>query len=153
MNDIKINNILRRYRPARQIFGGVFGKNELENIKVDKYPFSIISNESNFGSRGSHWICIYFNSSGDCDYFDSYGDSPIKEIDAFINKHMRGTKTINKKQFQQFGSDVCGQYCIYFTVKRCQGYSMEKCLSVFKSENKLKNDTFVLEYVHNKFNC
>ena len=34
-----------------------------------------------------------------------------------------------------------------------QGYSMEKCLSIFNPDNKLRNDTFVLEYVHNKFNC
>lgn len=153
MNDIKMNNILRRYAPSQQIFRGVFGKNELKNIKITKYPFGIISNESNFGSRGTHWVCVYFNTSKDCDYFDSYGDPPITEIDAFINKHIEGLKRYNRKQLQQYNSDVCGQYCIYFIAKRCQGYSMEKCLSVFNPIDKLRNDTFVLEYVHNKFNC
>ena len=37
-------------------FRGVFGKNELENIKITGYPFAVTSNESGFETRGTHWV-------------------------------------------------------------------------------------------------
>ena len=56
MDDIKLNYIMRRYRP---IFRGVFGKNEFKDIKITRYLFSVISNESDLGTRGTHWVAIY----------------------------------------------------------------------------------------------
>ena len=74
MNDIKLNYLMKRFQP---IFRGVFGKNELENIKIIGYPFAVISNESDFGTRGTHLVALYFDVYGNCDVFDSYGGMPI----------------------------------------------------------------------------
>ena len=113
MNDIRLNSILKRFKPLTNIFIGVFGKNEL---KATSYPFCLISNESNYGTKGTHWVALYFDVAGNCDYFDSYGQLPKKEIQDFMNKHAKSIQ-VNTKQFQSIDSDVCGQYCIYFLTK------------------------------------
>ena len=125
MNDIKLNYLMKRYQP---IFRGVFGENELENIKITGYPFAVISNESDFRTRGTHWVALYFDVNGNCDLFDSYGGMPIPDIRRFTDKHMNfgcgyggiacGKLRVNRKQLQNYNSDVCGHYCIYFLSKR-----------------------------------
>ena len=55
MNDIRLNSILKRFKPLTNIFIGVFGENEL---KGTSYPFCLISNESNYGTKGTHWVAV-----------------------------------------------------------------------------------------------
>ena len=65
---------------------------------------------------------------GTCDFFDSYGGMPIPDIRIFIDKHTNfgcgyggiacGKLRGNRKQLQNYNSDVCGYYCIYFSSKR-----------------------------------
>ena len=151
MNDLKINNILRVYTPTSNKFRGVFGKNELG--PVERYPCCMIVNESDFGTRGTHWVAVYFDLDGNCEYFDSYGQFPVPAIERFLSHNTRGVCQMNTKQFQSYNSDVCGQYCIYYLTKRCENISMNKILSVLDVNTRRENDHFVLQYVHNKFNC
>ena len=103
MNDIRLNSSLKRFEPLTNIFIGVLGKNEL---KAASYPFCLISYESNYGTKGTHWVALYFDVAGNCDYFDSYGQLPKKEIQDFMNKHAKSIQ-VNTKQFQSIESDVC----------------------------------------------
>ena len=153
MNDIRLNNILRRYRPLSNIFKGVFGKNELAAIPIPAYPFCIISNESDFGTKGTHWVAIFFDKHGNCDYFDSYGQMPMPDTEMFIKHYAKGIIQMNKRQIQSLGSDVCGQYCIYYLSKRAVNQTMNQIISVFHEDRRRDNDIYVLDYVHNKFNC
>ena len=105
MNDIRLNSILKRFKPLTKIFIGVFGKNEL---KAASYPFCLISNESTCGTKGTHWVALYFDVVGKCDYFNSYGQPPKEEIQEFMNKHVKSIQ-VHTKQFQSIDSDVCGQ--------------------------------------------
>ena len=61
MNDTKLNYVMRNYRP---IYRGVFEKNELTDIKIAPYLFCLISYESDFGTRGTHWVAIDFDVYG-----------------------------------------------------------------------------------------
>ena len=125
MNDIQLNYLMKRFQP---VFRGVFGKNELENIKFTGYPFSVISNESAVGTRGTQWAALYFDVYRNCDFFDSSGGMPKSDIRRFIDKHTTfgcgyggiacGKLRVNRIQLQSYNSDVCGQYCIYFLSKR-----------------------------------
>ena len=159
MNDIELNYIMRRFQP---IFRGVFRKNELDNIKITGYPFAVISNESDFGTRGTHWVALYFGVYGNCDFFDSYGRMSKPDIRKVIDKHTNfgcgyggiacGKLRVNRKQLQSYNSDVCGHYCIFFLSKRItEKRPMEKILAIFNEDNKVENDRFVLDYVNNNF--
>ena len=149
MNDIRLNSILKCFKPLTNIFIGVFGKNELKAVS---YPFCLISNESNYGTKGMHWVALYFDVSGNCDYFDSYGQPPKKEIQEFMNKHAKSIQG-NTKQFQNIDSDFCKQYCIYFLTKRALQNKMHEILRVFTENRCNENDVYVLDFIHNKFNC
>jgi len=81
LNNTKLNYIMRKYRP---IFRGVFGKNEFKDIKITGCPFCAISNESDFGTSGTHCVAVYFDVYGNCDYCDPYGDIPVAEMGLFI---------------------------------------------------------------------
>ena len=122
MNDIRLNSILNRFKPLTNIFIGVFGKNEL---KAASYHFCLISNESDFGTKGTHWVALYFDGVGTCDYFDSYGQPPKKEIQEFMNKHAKNIQ-VSMTQFPSIDSDVRGQYCIYFLTKRALQHKMHE---------------------------
>ena len=80
--------------PLSNIFRGVFRKNELKSLTITGYPFCIISNESDFGTKGTHWVAIFFDVHGNCDYFDSYGQMPVPDIGRFIRQCAKGTYTI-----------------------------------------------------------
>ena len=148
MNDLKLNDILNTYKPTSVIFSGVFGKNELKPIT--RFPSCMIVNESNFGTRGTHWVPLYFDVNGNAEYFDSCGQTPVPDISKFIASYTRGYVKANKLQFQSNGSDVCGQYCIYYLVKRCTNNSMEKILSVsIHYIRKLMIDLFTVLFVKN----
>ena len=149
MNDIRLNSILKHFKPLINIFIGVVGKNEL---KATSYPFCLISNESKYGTKGTHWVALYFDVAGTCDYFDSYGHPPNKEIQEFMNKHAKIIQG-NTKQFQSIDSDVCGQYCIYFLMKRAFNHKMHEILSVVNENRCNENDVYLLDFIHNKFSC
>ena len=147
MNDIRLNSILRRFKPLTNIVIGVFGKNEL---KMTSYPFCLISNESTYGTKGTHWVALYFDVAGNCDYFDSYGQPPKKEIQDFMNKHTKSIQA-NTKQFQRIDSDGCGKYCIYFLTRRALQHKMHEIVSLFNENRHNENDVYFLDFIHNKF--
>lgn len=53
-------------------------------------------------------------------------------------------------QYQGGGTNVCGQYCIYFVMQRCRGVSMYDTLSVLSS-NYAINDLYVYNYTVKTF--
>ena len=69
-----------------------------------------------------------------------------------MNKHAKSIQ-VNTKQFQSIESDVCGQYCIYFLTKWAVKRKMHEILSVFNENRRTANDVYILDFIHNKFNC
>ena len=60
---------------------------------------------------------------------------------------------VNTKQDQSIDSDLCGQYCIYYLSKRVINHKMHEILSIFNENRRKENDVYILNYIHNKFNC
>ncbi len=83
MDDIKINNLLSRYAKSCSTFRGVFGKNQ-----------------SDLGTKGTHWICAYLNTNADCDFFDSYRISPLKKLIPSLESIAKVLKTSIKIKFK-----------------------------------------------------
>ena len=78
---------------------------------------------------------------------------PVPDIVLFIRRYAKGIIQMNKRQIQSLGSDVCGQYCIYYLSKRAVNQTMNQIINVFNEDRRRDNDIYVLDYVHNKFNC
>ena len=49
-------------------------------------------------------------------------------------------------QIQNFGSDVCGEYCIFFLLLRFSGVDYDKILDIFSNDFEL-NDEFISKLI------
>jgi len=89
---------------------------EVNKIKNSTKPVGIVFNTDPTNKDGQHWVAVYINPKKDtADFFDSYGDSPNKNIKNFLKnfKHV----TISKVKYQKRGGP-CGLYAISYLVNR-----------------------------------
>ena len=92
------------------MFSGLFHVNEIPK-KIQTHKFLVV-HDSN------HWGVIHKNLLKEIELFDSIGrDSPLAKA---VMKHFDGVKifTCNQIQLQTNKSALCGEYVIYFIIKR-----------------------------------
>lgn len=102
-----------------------------------------------WSTKAGHWVCIYVDSLGRGEYFDSYGREPLKQVENLFKKNNIINYTYNGTPLQAVGSIVCGQYCLYYLTRRilCDEslYSIvKKLLGV---HGPFIRDNYVNEYV------
>ena len=143
MNTIQINGCMANSKT----FLGTFSADKLPLRTTHALPFSFIANTDPSHQPGTHWVG-FFVTEEEVEVFDSYGREMCPLFKRFIGseKHI-----CNEKQVQQFGSSVCGQYCIYYIYQRERGQSMTQILSKFKHPD--QNDAYVRDWVHDRFSC
>ena len=97
---------------------------------------------------GSHWVAIRLGASKKIitEYFDSYGQDPDETIQTYIGANY----IAQTKQLQSPMSTICGQWCMYYILYRCRGYSLTEFVSQFNKNLKL-NDKIVNEYINSEF--
>lgn len=129
--NIQIEDYIKRHYKGN--FLGCFYADELpRNPPLNS---SLISNYSNRGEEGTHWIAMgNLNDNRGCQawYFDSYGHMPDK-LDNILNRktyfldyikrHSNNNRFRNNKEnLQSDNSDVCGQYATYAIINNCCPY-------------------------------
>jgi hypothetical protein len=156
LSNVDIDDVLDGYR---YIF---YDYINLETIPVDyltKYQdfnvnkrYSIVINQSLSSETGSHWVCIFLDfPNKSIEYFDSTGESPMKEYSGSFKKNMKFIQDfLNKmskeydlklkinKQQHQYGNNDCGVYCLWYITERLKGKSLEE-LSKRKVKDKEMN--------------
>lgn len=145
MNTLQINKKLAKVGG----YLGTFPYDELPRSK--KKVFSLVVNTSSSHEPGTHWIAIVF-INGTFYFLDSYGrnindmtfSKPFKRV---IKQYFDGKRyRYNTKLLQQFTSNTCGDYAIYFVLMLSCGFSLEKCIAVF-TDNLIYNDVYVQSFV------
>ena len=121
----------------KQYFKGVFPSDRLPKTGA------FIANIDPHNKPGSHWVAFWLPNI----YFDSYGRPP----DPAFELAKRESWTWNSKRLQGCLGSACGQYCIYFLVLFCRGYTMQEIVSVFNSSNLVENDLLVKDFVNDVF--
>ena len=132
MNSAQLTYRMRRVKQ----FGGV--------VPADKLPRSIkwrpkvyIVNTDKSLQRGRHWVAFYFPLRGPAEFFDSMGHKP----DYYYTQFKRVLLTngqhymYNEKRLQQYGTQICGQFCLFYAIHRCRGWSMKRIINQFKPLN------------------
>lgn len=129
-------------------FLGVFTRDELPHeIKNNQ---SLILNLDNRQGNGTHWTCVYNDTSDKIEYFDSYGLPPPEEVIKLLKK--TGKKILySTSQIQSTNSVLCGYYCIYYINERENGKSMYDIIYNFEqiTDNILdpkKNSKILMDY-------
>jgi len=138
-----IESIINQDEQSKNIFKGVFARNELPHI--ENYPTALIFNTQDRNMDGEHWLAVYFDSFNLCYFFDSYGQNPcyygvtnyLKEYSRIIN--------YNQKRIQG-NSEYCGLYSILFIFFAVRN-NLKNFYSFF-STNLFLNDLFVFENIN-----
>lgn len=147
MNSIEINKIMNGEN-WRKNYGGIYPCDRLPQNLCRKCNFGIICNLSKSTSLGTHWIAIFMPEEGEClEYFDSYGIPPNnKYLLSFLEKNNQ-SYCYNKGQIQNFGSDECGEYCIFFLLLRFSGIEFNTIINIFSNDLE-QNDNFISNVIH-----
>ena len=127
-------------------FRGVFARNALPSRPRKGF---YIMNFDKTGQLGSHWVSMEIGKKYNM-YFDSYGREPptFPHLTKFLaGKLLRR----NRKQVQHEYSMTCGQWCVYFIWRRCNGWSLASISQPFKSEHRLLNDHVMNHLIQKRF--
>ena len=121
MNAQQIGSILSLDSNIYKNFAGVFAADTLPPIITNLPKFLIVNSDVQSGP-GQHWLGIYLPEQGPAEFFDSLGLFPIRYFEQFLIKH--GPPYIySNKRLQNYGSDTCGLYVLYFVICRSVGFT------------------------------
>lgn len=125
MNTKQLWNALCLNPVTNLYFDGIFSSDTLKDIKIK--PDLIICNTDPSDKPGEHWVLFFF-SENSVDFYDSLG----REITYYGSVFTDFIKNfaLDYKQClsrtQPLKSDLCGQYCLYYALAKCNGLSMEE---------------------------
>jgi hypothetical protein len=127
----------------------VLSCDELDAFKITRYPTCLVVNNEPRGSPGEHWVAFYITKRS-CEFFCSYGVG-INYYNSHFEKFVKrfGKIIENRRPLQSIGTNVCGQYTIYFLYKRLKGCCRMSIYCNF-STNTRKNDSIVNRFVKSK---
>ena len=151
MNTTQIQQAISSDPAAGPHFLGVFASDQIPR-RISQFPASLVVNTDPSSERGEHWVAFYFDKHGNVEYFDSYGFAPINcELMRFFESNGKN-HTWNKVQLQGLKSNVCGQWCIAYIVKRSRGQSRAQIIKGLKSDTKVNSDRQVGKLVNDAYN-
>ena len=147
MNSIQISKLMNQDEFIRLRFKGVYPIDLIpENLP---YPSIIVVNQDRSYQDGSHWIVIHHNEKGKVDHFDSLGKKPVEYLkNLFLGKNI--TYKYNNKRLQNYMTETCGLFCLYYSFYSCRGWRMEKILDTLTYDLK-KNEEIVKQFVLTNF--
>jgi len=127
MNTSQLDHLLMSDPIVRCQFGGVCAADELP-LRVPYRPRIYVVNTDNRGQPGRHWVTFYFPKKGPTEFFDSLGHSPDYYRRRFKSVLLKNGPcySYNKIRLQPIGDLTCGQYCVYYAVHRCRGWTINK---------------------------
>lgn len=111
MDECTLKAILEKHWLLRNV--KVVAKNELHVM-----PSWFIVNNKTRGHRGEHWMVICTKTKP-YEYFDPLGQPPAYY--GFVNTEF----CYIPKTAQNYRSNVCWLYCLYYILKRRSGVSMQ----------------------------
>jgi hypothetical protein len=141
LDTLQISRVLKAHPKSSGTFVGCVPS---DRIPVpDTYPYAAVINTDPTKYGGQHWVAVYVSSPHSVEYFDSYGNTPNKNIGSFLDNFSH----IKRSTFalQGFDTNSCGYYCIYFIMKRCAGRSFEWAIDRLRRLR--ERDKYVVEYV------
>ena len=145
MNTEQIYQILCSDQLTKSRLGRVCALDQLPD-NLEKLPCIFVCNTDPSNLPGQHWIALYFDEQGHGEYFDSLGPYSVnREIVSYMDMHTLSWHK-NENQIQSLYSNVCGQYCIYFLMKRCRNISINTVVNHFTSDF-IKNDIFISDFI------
>ena len=112
---------IRKLLGGVENFGGVIPADWVKECESEKL---YIINSAPSSDPGKHWVAVYLTTVPE--FFDTLGHSPEfyrNKFEDFMIEH--GPKYVyNPRRVQNYGSSLCGQFCIYYIMSRIRGNPM-----------------------------
>ena len=144
MDATHLGMILSHHPVTRRRFRGVFACDELPTDR--RTGFYVVNTDYSYGP-GEHWVCVEIDTA--CKYFDSYGLPPmVKEIADYLPEKYKW----NEQTLQHQLTTSCGQWCVFYVWKRCQGWRMEDVTECWLKKRLLINDHYMTHLIETEFN-
>jgi hypothetical protein len=142
LNGKQIYDFLKADDYSYKHFKSVLPRDKLPSKR--KFPAAYVINTQGSSHPGEHWLAIYYDKNGNCDFFDSFGIAPsFYGLVDFLNK-TSNKWNYNNKQVQSLMSEFCGYYCTYFILLRCRNIPMDIILKFFDRKDFFKNDFCIM---------
>lgn len=143
----QIHRVLSKDPYASRYFVGVFPADQLPPVEKET---ALIVNTDSHDEEGSHWLAMYIQDEKTLEFFDSFG-FPSSTYKPFISEFAKQFPCVrwNSTTFQSPTSNVCGQYCLYFLLKRCRSFSMDYVIHHLKQTK--QNDFQLYKYFKNRY--
>ena len=151
MDTNQIAHILKNNPYTKHCFRGVYAVDQLPTLTKNENQCYVVNTDPSYDT-GSHWLAVFYNCR-EREFFDSFGCPPSfysKTFDKFLETHGLPW-SYNKKRLQGSFSTVCGQYCVYYLIKRCEGKTMKTIVNVFGNDLD-KNDEKVNRWFNHNYN-
>ena len=147
MDSYEIARYMRLDEAIRDHFYGVYSR-DLIPQKLPN-PSLVIVNLDYSTDKGSHWVVLYRVNNEVVEHFDSAGKQPKKDIVNNLFSNALSYK-YNNKRVQNYQTDICGLFCLYYSYHSSRGRTMQSILSDF-SVNLKTNEEMVIRFFNNNF--
>jgi hypothetical protein len=149
MNGAVLNYVFKTNINTKKHFSG-FSSPDLPLPKLKRFPTIIILNTDKANGPGEHWCLLFVKSKRKADFFDPYGNPPTYyNFDKPIFDKL--DDVVYSDSCVQGITPTCGHHCIFFSIQRARGHSMEHILKKMYSKNLWKNDRMVYNFVKNSY--
>lgn len=141
MLGVTLERILRADPYTSRVFKGLRAiDSSLSDITT--FPAAFIVNTDKVLGPGIHWVCVYYVSDGEVEFFDSFGYHP-----SFYGFDFRGLELYcGQRPLQNPISYMCGPYCIMYLMHRARGHPIGRFISLF-SDDCVVNDNIVYKFM------
>ena len=147
MDSYEMARYMRMDEKIRDQFYGVYSL-DLIPQKLPN-PSIVIVNLDYSTAKGSHWVVLHQLNNEIVEHFYSAGKRPKRDIvnSLFSN---RITYKYNNNRVQNYHTDTCGLFCLYYSYHSSRGRSMQSILSDFSVKLK-HNEDMVVSFFKNKY--
>jgi len=152
MNTRQIYNCLNSTFHGKRVSFNVVPSDYLDTLVIPFYPMCLVVNTEDSSKPGAHWTAFFRQDS--CSpiiFFCSYGlglETYGRHFIDFVTR-LKTNVIQNKQSLQSIGSNVCGQYVIYFLTKMYHGCCLMSLYCNF-TRNPYLNDLKVKHFTRKR---
>ena len=147
MDSYEIARYMRLDEKIRDQFYGVYSLDLIP--KKLPIPSLVIVNLDYSTDKGSHWVVLHRVNNEVVEHFDSAGKQPKRDIVNNLFSNALSYK-YNNKRLQNYPTDTCGLFCLYYSYHSSRGRTMQSILSDF-SVNLKSNEEMIISFFNNNF--
>ena len=140
MDTVQLELYMKMDSRIAEYYGGVLPRDHLPTSPVK--PSFYIVNQDESSEAGSHWIVVFMRDNKLTEHFDPLGKVPDQHFKDYMSFQSRNYM-YNTKRCQNYLSNLCGQYCLFYCYFRAREYSMQDILDMFNENDLVYNDQLV----------